>query len=112
MSGSAESQAAALPSVADVTTTAEKTSHVVPAQRWAETALGTALTLIAVGWAVDLPQRIGWSLFTDDQGDLYALGNAWFGFGHFFDRDPSRQLNDCLLRIQRGSRRTTAKAGR
>ena len=45
----------------------------------------------------------GWSLFTDDQGDLYALGNAWFGFGHFFDRDPSRQLNDCLLRIQRGS---------
>jgi hypothetical protein len=45
----------------------------------------------------------GWSLFTDEQGDLYALGNAWFGFAHFFDRDPSRQPNDCLLRIPSGS---------
>jgi hypothetical protein len=45
----------------------------------------------------------GWSLFTDDRGDLYALGNAWFGFAHFFDQDPSRQPNDCLLRIPLGS---------
>jgi hypothetical protein len=45
----------------------------------------------------------GWGLFTDDAGDLYALGNAWFGFAHFFDRDPSRQPNDCLLRIPAGS---------
>jgi hypothetical protein len=45
----------------------------------------------------------GWSLFTDEQGDLYALGNAWFGFAHFFDQDPARQPNDCLLRIPSGS---------
>jgi uncharacterized protein DUF4374 len=45
----------------------------------------------------------GWSLFTDEQGDLYALGNAWFGFAHFFDRDPARQPHDCLLRIPAGS---------
>jgi hypothetical protein len=45
----------------------------------------------------------GWSLFVDEQGDLYALGNAWFGFAHFFDRDPARQPNDCLLRIPAGS---------
>jgi len=45
----------------------------------------------------------GWSLFVDEQGDLYALGNAWFGFAHFFDRDPSRQPNDCLLRMPRGT---------
>jgi hypothetical protein len=45
----------------------------------------------------------GWSLFTDELGDLYALGNAWFGFAHFFDRDPARQPNDCLLRIPAGS---------
>lgn len=45
----------------------------------------------------------GWSLFTDDDGDLYALGNAWFGFAHFFDRDPARQPNDCLLRVKAGT---------
>ena len=45
----------------------------------------------------------GWSLFTDPEGDLYALGNAWFGFAHFFDKDPARQPNDCLLRIKRGT---------
>ncbi len=45
----------------------------------------------------------GWSLFTDPEGDLYALGNAWFGFAHFFDREPARQPNDCLLRIPSGS---------
>jgi hypothetical protein len=45
----------------------------------------------------------GWSLFTDELGDLYALGNAWFGFAHFFDRDPARQPNDCLLRMPAGS---------
>jgi hypothetical protein len=45
----------------------------------------------------------GWSLFTDPKGDLYALGNAWFGFAHFFDRDPSRQPNDCLLRVRSGT---------
>jgi hypothetical protein len=44
----------------------------------------------------------GWSLFTDDEGDLYALGNAWFGFAHFFDRDPAQQPNDCLLRMPLG----------
>jgi len=45
----------------------------------------------------------GWSLFVDPEGDLYALGNAWFGFAHFFDQDPSRQPNDCLLRIESGT---------
>jgi hypothetical protein len=45
----------------------------------------------------------GWSLFTDQIGDLYALGNAWFGFAHFFDKDPSRQPNDCLLRVKAGT---------
>jgi uncharacterized protein DUF4374 len=45
----------------------------------------------------------GWSLFVDDIGDLYALGNAYFGFAHFFDRDPARHLNDCLLRVRAGS---------
>jgi hypothetical protein len=45
----------------------------------------------------------GWSLFVDDTGDLYALGNAYFGFAHFFDRDPARHLNDCLLRVRAGS---------
>jgi hypothetical protein len=45
----------------------------------------------------------GWGLFTDDEGDLYALGNAWFGFAHFFDREPSRQPNDCMLRMRAGS---------
>ncbi len=44
----------------------------------------------------------GWSLFTDDEGDLFALGNAWFGFAHFFDREPSKQPNDCLLRMPLG----------
>jgi hypothetical protein len=45
----------------------------------------------------------GWSLFVDDTGDLYALGNAYFGFAHFFDRDPARHLHDCLLRVRAGS---------
>lgn len=45
----------------------------------------------------------GWALFTDDEGDLYALGNAYFGYAHLFDIDPARQLNDCLLRIRAGS---------
>lgn len=45
----------------------------------------------------------GWSLFTDAKGDLYALGNAWFGFAHFFDREPARQPNDCLLRVKSGT---------
>jgi TRAP transporter 4TM/12TM fusion protein len=36
-----------------------------PAQRWAEAALGTALTLVAVAWALDLPQRLNWALFTE-----------------------------------------------
>ena len=46
----------------------------------------------------------GWSLFTDEAGDLYALGNAWFGFAHFFDREPSRQPNDCLIRVRAGTK--------
>jgi hypothetical protein len=45
----------------------------------------------------------GWGLFTDDEGDLYALGNAFFGYAHFFDREPARQLNDCLVRVRAGS---------
>lgn len=45
----------------------------------------------------------GWSLFTDDEGDLYALGNAYFGYAHLFDFDPARQPKDCLLRIRAGS---------
>lgn len=36
-----------------------------PAQRWIEAALGTALTLVAVAWALDLPQRLNWALFTE-----------------------------------------------
>jgi Domain of unknown function (DUF4374) len=44
----------------------------------------------------------GWSLFVDD-GDLYALGNAYFGFAHFFDHDPARHLDDCLVRVRGGS---------
>ena len=46
----------------------------------------------------------GWSLFTDPEGDLYALGNAWFGFAHFFDREPARQPHDCLLRVRPGEK--------
>jgi hypothetical protein len=45
----------------------------------------------------------GWGLFTDERGDLYALGNAFFGYAHFFDREPARQLNDCLVRMRAGS---------
>lgn len=45
----------------------------------------------------------GWALFTDDAGDLYALGNAYFGYAHFFDVDPARQPNDCLLRVRAGT---------
>ncbi len=37
----------------------------VPAQRRAETVLGAALTLVALGWALEIPQRIGWSLFSE-----------------------------------------------
>ncbi len=36
-----------------------------PPQRWAETALGSLLTIVAVAWALDLPQRINWPLFTE-----------------------------------------------
>ncbi|MBL8664223.1 MAG: TRAP transporter fused permease subunit [Candidatus Odyssella sp.] len=36
-----------------------------PAQRWIETALGTALALVAVAWALGLPQRLDWPLFTE-----------------------------------------------
>jgi len=36
-----------------------------PAERAAEVALGSALTLIAVAWALDVPQRLQWALFTE-----------------------------------------------
>jgi TRAP transporter 4TM/12TM fusion protein len=36
-----------------------------PVQRWFEAGLGATLTLIAGAWAIDLPQRIGWALFTE-----------------------------------------------
>lgn len=45
----------------------------------------------------------GWSLFTDSEGDLYATGNAWFGFAHFFGDDAASYPNDCLLRIKKGT---------
>ncbi|MGH7003038.1 MAG: TRAP transporter permease [Alphaproteobacteria bacterium] len=34
-------------------------------QRHVETALGAALTLTAIGWGLDLPQRLDWALFTE-----------------------------------------------
>lgn len=47
---------------------------IAPAQRRAETALGAALTLIALGWALEIPQRIGWALFTEQfLGAILAL---------------------------------------
>ena len=46
-------------------TIADSTVPVVPVQRWIETGLGATLTLIAAAWAIDLPQRIGWSIFTE-----------------------------------------------
>lgn len=45
----------------------------------------------------------GWSLFVDDAGDLYATGNAWFGFAHFFGAERAAQPRDCVLRIKKGS---------
>lgn len=45
----------------------------------------------------------GWSLFTDSAGDLYATGNAWFGFAHFFGEGAASYPNDCLLRIKKGT---------
>jgi hypothetical protein len=45
----------------------------------------------------------GWSLFTDTAGDLYATGNAWFGFAHFFGDEAAAQPPDCVIRIKSGS---------
>ena len=43
-------------------------------QRHAETVLGAALTLVALGWALEVPQRIGWSLFSEQfLGAILAL---------------------------------------
>jgi hypothetical protein len=47
----------------------------------------------------------GWTLFTDDAGDLYVTGNAWFGFAHFFGGEAASYPSDCLLRIRAGATR-------
>jgi TRAP transporter 4TM/12TM fusion protein len=44
---------------------AAEASALAPAQRWIEAGLGTALTLIAIAWALDVPQRLNWPLFTE-----------------------------------------------
>ena len=46
-------------------TTIEAPAPPLPVQRWVEIALGSALTLIAAAWAIDVPQRIGWAIFTE-----------------------------------------------
>lgn len=46
--------------------TAESRAPVLaPPQRWIEAGLGAALTLVAVAWALDVPQRLNWPLFTE-----------------------------------------------
>jgi hypothetical protein len=42
-------------------------------------------------------------LFVDDQGDLYATGNASFGYAHFFAQDTESVANDCVVRIEAGT---------
>jgi TRAP transporter 4TM/12TM fusion protein len=46
-------------------TTIAAPAPAAPVQRWVEIALGAALTIIAAAWAIDVPQRIGWALFTE-----------------------------------------------
>lgn len=45
----------------------------------------------------------GWSLFVDDEGDLYATGNASFGYAHFFAENAGSVPNDCVVRIKAGT---------
>jgi len=45
----------------------------------------------------------GWSLFKDPEGDVYAVGNGYFGFAHFFGEDPGAYPNDCVLRLRAGT---------
>ncbi|MEY4548371.1 MAG: hypothetical protein RL685_4566 [Pseudomonadota bacterium] len=44
----------------------------------------------------------GWSLFKDEAGDLYAIGNGYFGFAHFFGEGATSYPDDCVLRIRAG----------
>ncbi len=39
--------------------------RLAPAQRRIEAGLGATLTLVAVAWALDVPQRLNWPLFTE-----------------------------------------------
>lgn len=45
----------------------------------------------------------GWSLFEDPEGDVYAVGNGYFGFAHFFGDAASSYPNDCVLRLRAGT---------
>jgi hypothetical protein len=45
----------------------------------------------------------GWSLLTDELGDLYVTGNAYFGFAHFFGAGAASFPNDCVLRVKAGT---------
>jgi len=45
----------------------------------------------------------GWMLFVDDAGDLYATGNASFGYAHFFGDAAGSFPNDCVVRIRSGA---------
>src|SRR5688572_12758252 len=37
----------------------------VPVQRWTENGLGATLTILAVAWALELPQRLNLALFNE-----------------------------------------------
>lgn len=45
----------------------------------------------------------GWSLFADEAGDLYAVGNAYFGIAHFFGPDAGSYPDDCVVRMLSGT---------
>jgi uncharacterized protein DUF4374 len=45
----------------------------------------------------------GWSLYTNAAGDLYATGNGYFGFAHFYGEEASTYPNDCVLRMRAGT---------
>ena len=44
---------------------AREAPPLAPAQRWVETGLGATLTLVAVAWALELPQQVNWAIFTE-----------------------------------------------
>lgn len=53
---------------------------------------------------VALDKRCGgsWTLFEDEEGDLYVTGATYFGYGQFYGKQADSQPNDCLLRIRAG----------